>query len=380
MRALYHVLVAGACILLSAAPVWCQEEESAPKDRYIIQLRQQSQGGPRPEALDSLVGPSGRIWYRYPEPFYGIAVTLADTARERLQNDSVVVEIEPDEYIHNPQPALAARAAGIDPAWSLAQIGATSLSSDGGSGVTVYILDSGIRTSHKEFGGRATLGPNFMRGPNTGGDCNGHGTHVAGVIGGQQRGIARGAQLVGVRVLHCDGFGTTSSVLAGLGWVRANAKRPAVVNLSLTLLHDGQSELLDRAVAELVELGIPVVVAAGNQGDEACEHAPGSSPNAITVAATDQRDRRIGFSNFGQCVKIFAPGAHIYSASNRADDRYRVLHGTSQAAGLVSGTIALLLQRYPDLPVSEIVSRLYAATRPGVSNLEGSPDRRMMVP
>jgi len=357
--------------------------QDGPQDRYIVKLRPPSGGGPLVEAYDSIVGRGGKIHYVFEEPLWGFAATISSSTLSRLRADSFVISIDSDQYVTPPMPvASSAGASNYDPGWSLSHIGATEVPSDGANNVSVYVLDTGIRTTHKEFSSRATMpgDADFMSDENDRGDCNGHGTHVADLIGGEKYGVARGVHLIGVRVIACDGFGTISSLLKGLLWVRSHAQAPSVINLSLGVLEGKQSADVNAIVSDLVQRGFPVVVAAGNDGEDACQHAPGANTHAITVAAIDRQDRRPAFSNFGRCVKIFAPGARVYAANAASDRQFTVRDGTSMSAAIVSGVIALLLQQNPAATPAEIEQKLIAASATGIKNLGGSPDRRLTLP
>ncbi|KAF9917255.1 subtilisin-like serine protease [Lobosporangium transversale] len=211
--------------------------------------------------------------------------------------------------------------------------------SKGGAGVTAYIVDTGINAAHKDFGGRAKMGANFIRGsPNT--DQNGHGTHVAGTIGGNVFGVAKKVQLVGVKVLGADGSGSTSGIVSALDWIiDTNKGKKAIVNMSLGGV---ASKAMNDAVARLYKAGIPIIVAAGNDPKiNACNTSPSSSPRALTVGASDSRDRVASFSSFGKCVKIFGPGVQITSAWIGSNTAKNTISGTSMATPHVAGVAAL---------------------------------------
>ncbi len=241
-----------------------------------------------------------------------------------------------------------------------------------GTGVSVYIIDTGIRTSHSDLRPRASVGFDALGG--NGQDCNGHGTHVAGIAGGTIYGVAKKAALVAVRVLDCGGGGTTRSVLDGVDWVSAHHANPAVANMSLAGPAD---TAIDHAVQNLIANGVTVVVAAANNGTNACNFSPARVPEAITVAATDSTDARASFSNFGTCVDLFAPGKDILSDYNRSDDDTATESGTSMASPFVAGVAALLRQRHPgDSPLRVSDSLRVEATSNVVSNPgTGSPNK-----
>jgi len=217
-----------------------------------------------------------------------------------------------------------------------------------GVGVNAYIIDSGIRASHSEFGGRAVSGFDAVDG-GPADDCNGHGTHVAGTVGGTVSGVAKSVNLVGVRVLDCAGSGAWSGVIAGIDWVAANHVKPAVANLSLG---GGVNTAVDDAVRRLIAAGVTTAVAAGNgnQGgkeQDACKYSPARVAEAITIGATDKTDRKATFSNYGPCVDFFGPGVAIASAWHTGDTVGNTISGTSMATPHVAGVAALHLQSYP---------------------------------
>ncbi|MEU6948958.1 S8 family peptidase [Streptomyces sp. NPDC046316] len=247
------------------------------------------------------------------------------------------------------------------------------------SNVTAYIIDTGIRTSHSEFGGRATVGTDTVGGGQNGQDCQGHGTHVAGTVGGAKYGVAKGAKLVAVRVLDCNGSGTTAGVIAGVDWVTANAVKPAVANMSLG---GGANTSLDDAVKRSIASGVTYAVAAGNGNflglpARACNHSPARVPEAITVGATDSADKRASFSNYGTCVDLFAPGVSITSAWKDGDTATNTISGTSMAAPHTAGAAALYLSANPTATPAQVSTALVNnATDGKVGNpLSGSPNK-----
>nr|BFE70908.1 hypothetical protein GCM10020092_042090 [Actinoplanes digitatis] len=232
--------------------------------------------------------------------------------------------------------------------------------------MSVYVLDSGIRIGHRDFGGRARYGWDFIGGDAKADDCNGHGTHVAGTVGGAQYGVAKRVRLVAVRVLDCKGKGSYAKMVAGIDWIIAHAAGPAVVNMSI----DGPpSRALDDAVKRAVAAGITFVVAAGNESRDACDFSPAREPSALTVAATDRGDRRAGFSNYGRCVDLFAPGLAITSDWKSSDKAHQVMSGTSMAAPHVAGAAALLLAAHRTWKPSSVrVALLRAASQGKVTS------------
>jgi subtilisin family serine protease len=255
--------------------------------------------------------------------------------------------------------------------------------SSGGSGVTVYVVDTGIRLSSRDLGGRAVSGVDEVDG-GAATDCNGHGTHVAGTIGGSRWGVAKRARLVSVRVLDCQGRGTASTVERGVAWVLADhrAGQPAVANLSLG---GAPSAALDREVRALVADGVVVVVAAGN-GDasgramDACSTSPARTRVAITVSATDRGDRKPAWANTGPCVDLFAPGVSVTSDWDSGDTATRTLSGTSMAAPAVAGAAAAWLSTHTSATPAAVRAALVRGATTGVVQGHGSaPDRLLHI-
>ncbi|CCQ12842.1 Alkaline serine exoprotease A precursor [Pseudoalteromonas luteoviolacea B = ATCC 29581] len=215
-----------------------------------------------------------------------------------------------------------------------------------GQGVTAYVIDTGIAIEHQQFQGRAKHGWDFVDNDQVAEDCNGHGTHVAGTIGGNEYGVAKASSLVAVKVLDCQGQGRYSDVIAGMDWVKKHAVHPAVVNMSLG---GGISRAIDEAANAMVQTGLHVVVAAGNENQFACNSSPARAEKVITVGASTIRDKRADFSNFGACVDLFSPGESITSAWIGERNSLNTISGTSMASPHVAGAIALLLEQNPNL-------------------------------
>jgi aqualysin 1 len=233
-----------------------------------------------------------------------------------------------------------------------------------GSGVHIYVLDTGIRTSHREFTGRIGNGTSTINGSTSFQDCNGHGTHVASIAAGTRFGVAKRATVHPVRVLGCDGNGTTLDVIEGLQFVRNTVNAfPAVANMSL---FGPLSQALNDAVAATTAADISVVAAAGNFAIDACQGSPASAPSAITVGATRQGEARATFSNFGQCVDIHAPGVGVIGAGTAHDDATATFDGTSQSAPHVAGAVALFLQRFPRVLTSKVAGGVIGNATPGI--------------
>jgi subtilisin family serine protease len=235
-----------------------------------------------------------------------------------------------------------------------------------GAGVTAYVIDTGIRKTHTQFGGRAVHGVDTSAPVGvTSDDCHGHGTHVAGTIGGSIHGVAKSVRLVAVRVLTCAGTGLNSGVIAGVDWVTGNhqAGQPAVANMSLG---GGKSAALEQAVGNSIADGITYAVAAGNETEDACTGSPSGLAAAITVGATTSTDARASYSDFGACVDFFAPGSSITSASNLSDTGTATMSGTSMASPHVAGVGALYLQGTPGATPQQVRDGLFALTTKSV--------------
>ncbi|GHB53680.1 S8 family peptidase [Mongoliitalea lutea] len=284
----------------------------------------------------------------------GFSVSLTDNQVALLQNDPSVKYIEQDGYMH------AYTTTQTNATWGLDRIDQRSLPLNGtyiytanGQGVTAYIIDTGIRTDHVEFGGRAQRGFDAFGGNSE--DCNGHGTHVAGTVGGTTFGVAKNVTLVGVRVLDCRGSGSFSGVIAGMDWVVSQANGPSVANMSLG---GGSSTAVNDAVARMYNAGVPVIVAAGNSNANACNSSPAGAPRAYTVGSTVNNDSRSSFSNFGNCVDIFAPGSSITAAWHTSPTAINTISGTSMASPHVAGVAALFLQANPSASAQAVYNFL----------------------
>ncbi len=291
----------------------------------------------------------------------------ADVRRLRARSDVLLVEKD------KPVRALSAGPrSGLAASWGLDRIDQRTLplnsqisTSENGFGITAYIIDTGIRADHNEFGGRVTVGFDAIGDGQNTNDCNGHGTHVAGTVGGATYGVAPQVSLVAIRVLNCTGSGSTSGVIAGIDWATANhaAGVPAVANMSLG---GGYSAALNTATQNAITDGISFAVAAGNSNADACNFSPASTPNAITVGSTSSNDARSSFSNWGSCIDIFAPGSSIKSAWNTSSTATNTISGTSMAAPHVAGAAALILSGSLSSTPAQVATALTAASTTGV--------------
>lgn len=240
--------------------------------------------------------------------------------------------------------------------------------------MNAYVIDTGIRIDHIEFGGRAVIGADILGGDGT--DCNGHGTHVAGTIGGAAYGVAKDVKLIGVRVLDCTGSGSISGVIAGVDWVTLNSIKPAVANMSLG---GGAISLsLDTAVTSSIRSGVTYAIAAGNSNKDACLSSPArvKETGAITVGATTSTDARASYSNYGKCLDVFAPGSLITSAWSTSSTATNKISGTSMATPHVAGVVALYLEKYPNSSPADVRNTLISnATFGRITNTgKGSPN------
>ncbi|WP_240670136.1 S8 family peptidase [Actinoplanes solisilvae] len=272
-----------------------------------------------------------------------------------------------------------------NPAWGLDRIdqrvtkGSKSYTpTDDANTVTAYVLDTGIRISHADFGGRARYGYDAISGTTNANDCNGHGTHVAGTIGGTKYGVAKKVKLVAVRVLNCKGAGTLSQVISGVNWVTTHAVKPAVANMSMG---GSYSASLNAAVQRSINSGVTYVVAAGNENVSAGRMSPAGLAAAITVGATDAADRRAPFSNYGAVLDLFAPGVNIRSDFIGSNYTTAVASGTSMASPHVAGAAALALDGSPSMNPAQVRNYLVRlATTGRVKDLKGSANRLLFVP
>lgn len=325
--------------------------------RYIVVFKD-SVTNPAVEAANLMRSLHGQVHHTYSSALKGFAATLPNAALPSLRNNPLVASIEQDQTVALNQVTSPENQA----TWGLDRIDQADRPLDSqyhfnttGAGVSAFIIDTGIRADHTEFTGRLQPGYNAVADTNGTNDCNGHGTHVAGTVGGSTWGVAKAVSLIPVRVLDCSGSGFTSGVIAGIDWAASSTSRPAVANMSLG---GSFSSTLNAAVAGAVNKGITMVVAAGNSGTNACNASPASEPSAITVGATTSSDAMASYSNYGSCVDIFAPGSSITSAWNTSATAFNTISGTSMATPHVTGVAALVLATSPGSSPAAVASFL----------------------
>jgi subtilisin family serine protease len=340
--------------------------------RFIITLREGT--NPAGVAREHGVQPD----HVYTHALNGFAGSISDAARQGLLRDSRVVRVEPDGIA-----TIVTTQSGAT--WGLDRVDQRSrpLSTtysyrNTGAGVRAYIIDTGIRVSHSEFGTRAAKGYDVFGGLG-GDDCNGHGTHVAGSVGGKTYGVAKGVKLVAVRVLFCDAAGPWSDVIAGIDWVTAHRVRPAVANISLG---GPANASVDDAVKNLIAAGVATVVAAGNGeallAQNACKYSPARVAAAMTIGATDKADRKASWSNYGNCLDWFAPGVNITSAWYTSTTATMTLSGTSMAAPHTTGVAALYLQSHTTASPATVRGALYTNTTKGKVTISNTANNHLL--
>ncbi len=327
-----------------------RRSENKIPNRYIVVFEDWAAGALGEESDSEAVASELAIVYGakveqvYKHAINGFVAEMTEKEASLLAEDARVKFVEEDSIV-------SINATQSNATWGLDRIdqrdrplNSTYNYTPTGSGVNAYIIDTGIRRTHAEFGSRAFAGYDAIGDGQNSNDCNGHGTHVAGTVGGTTYGVAKSVRLYAVRVLNCSGSGSNSGVIAGVDWVRANHIKPAVANMSLG---GGASSALDTAVNNSINAGVTYVVAAGNDNANACNYSPARVSAAITVGSTTSTDARSSFSNYGSCLDIFAPGSSITSAWYTSNTATSTISGTSMASPHVAGVAALYLQGNP---------------------------------
>ncbi|MCQ8832511.1 S8 family peptidase [Streptomyces malaysiensis] len=361
--------------------VYGTQAENAVDGSYIVMLKGGKSVKAASEGKDLAEQYGGKLRRTYDSAINGFSASgLTDTEAKRLAADPSVAKV-----VQNHRYTIKGTQEN-PPSWGLDRIDQEDTEGDkaynypdsAGEGVTAYVIDTGVRTSHKDFEDRATSGFDAVDNDDDADDGNGHGTHVAGTIAGAEHGVAKKAKIVAVRVLDDQGSGTTEQVVAGIDWVTENHEGPSVANMSLGGTPD---EALDAAVQKAIDSGVTFGVAAGNESADASGSSPARVEDAITVASSTDQDEQSDFSNYGSVVDIYAPGSDITSDWNTGDDATNTISGTSMATPHVVGAAAVYLSGHQDAKPADVSKALTdGATADKISNPgEGTPNKLLKV-
>ncbi len=377
------LMIPAAAAAQPEGPIVAENAPNAVKDSYIVVLKD---NGMARESVSGnaggLVGRyGGKIGYTYRAAFKGFSAAMSAQQAKRMAADPAVAYVEQDRTVQvladQPNP----------PSWGLDRVDQADLPLNSrysygtdASNVTAYVIDTGINYDHADFGGRASFGFDAFTDGRNGKDCQGHGTHVAGTVGGATHGVAKGVKLKAVRVLNCSGGGSVSTEAAGVDWVTANAVLPAVANMSLyTGTANEPSRVLDDAVRASIRGGVTYVVAAGNFNDDSCKYSPQRVTETINVMATARTDARASFSSYGTCSDLFAPGQDIVSASHSNNTGSATMSGTSMASPHVAGAAALYLAGNPAKTPAEVHAAILAAATPNKVTNPGANSANLLL-
>ncbi|MER7570780.1 S8 family peptidase [Streptomyces sp. NPDC126514] len=376
---LVSALPAGAAPTADEGRVQYAGAANAVAESYIVTLKPQARAASAEgRALAKKYGAD--IERTYTKALNGYAVDASAAEARKFAADPAVASV-----VQNRTFSITATQPN-PPSWGLDRVDQRNLPLNSsytypdtaGQGVTAYVIDTGVRITHSDFGGRAAYGYDAVDNDNTAQDGHGHGTHVAGTVAGTAYGVAKKARVVGVRVLNNSGSGTTAQVVAGIDWVARNAVKPAVANMSLG---GGADTAIDTAVRNAIASGVTFAVAAGNESTNASTRSPARVTEAITVGATTSSDARASYSNYGTVLDLFAPGSSITSAWSTSDTATNTISGTSMATPHVAGAAALHLAANPAATPAQVASALTTAATPNVVTNPGtgSPNRLLYV-